>query len=80
MHGMLTYEASTTACLSYLGSVTIKSFGSWNLLKEGKIDSASPNYPYNFLYLFISVFYFLVFWLVKVPGVHLDEEVGIAPV
>mgnify|MGYP000998597300 FL=1 len=47
MVGMLTYEASITACLSLLGSATIKSLGSWN---------------------------FLVNWLVKVPGIHLDED------
>ncbi len=45
--GMLTYEASMTACLSLFGSATIKSLGSWN---------------------------FLVNWLVKVPGIHLDED------
>jgi hypothetical protein len=32
MVGMLTYEASTTACLSLLGSATSKSLGSWNFL------------------------------------------------
>ncbi len=28
--GILTYEASRTACLSFFGSATIKSLGSWN--------------------------------------------------
>ena len=51
--GMLTYEASTTAWESCLGSVTIRSLGSLN---------------------------FLVFWLVRVPGVHLLVEVERAPV
>ena len=32
MVGMLTYEASITACLSDLGSATIKILGSWNFL------------------------------------------------
>ena len=32
MVGMLTYEASITACLSLFGSATIKSLGSWNFL------------------------------------------------
>jgi hypothetical protein len=30
--GMLTYDASITACLSVFGSATIKSLGSWNFL------------------------------------------------
>ena len=30
--GMFTYEASRTACLSFFGSATIKSLGSWNFL------------------------------------------------
>ena len=51
--GMLTYEASMTACLSLLGSATIKSLGSWN---------------------------FLVNWLVKVPGIHLEDELAVVPV
>jgi hypothetical protein len=51
--GMLTYEASTTACLSLFGSATIKSLGSWN---------------------------FLVSWLVRVPGIHLDDELAVVPV
>ena len=51
--GMLTYEASTTACLSLFGSATIKSLGSWN---------------------------FFVNWLVKVPGIHLDDELAVVPV
>jgi len=51
MVGMLTYEASTTACLSDFGSATINNLGSWN---------------------------FLVFWLVRVPGVHLADEVDLA--
>jgi hypothetical protein len=32
MVGILTYEASITACLSNLGSVTIKTLGYWNFL------------------------------------------------
>lgn len=32
MVGMFTYEASITACLSDLGSATIKILGSWNFL------------------------------------------------
>lgn len=32
MVGMLTYEASMTACLSDLGSATIKILGYWNFL------------------------------------------------
>jgi len=53
MVGMLTYEASITACLSLFGSATIKSLGSWN---------------------------FLVNWLVRVPGIHLDDELAVHPV
>ena len=53
MVGMLTYEASMTACLSLFGSATIKSLGSWN---------------------------FLVSWLVRVPGIHLDDELAVVPV
>ncbi len=53
MVGMLTYEASMTACLSFFGSATIKSLGSWN---------------------------FLVSWLVRVPGIHLDDELAVHPV
>ncbi len=53
MVGMLTYEASITACLSFFGSATIKSLGSWN---------------------------FLVNWLVRVPGIHLDDELAVHPV
>ena len=30
--GMLTYEASMTACLSLFGSATINNLGSWNFL------------------------------------------------
>ncbi len=51
--GMLTYEASITACLSFFGSATIRSLGSWN---------------------------FLVNWLVRVPGIHLDDELAVHPV
>jgi len=32
MHGILTYEASTTACRSDFGSATITNLGSWNFL------------------------------------------------
>jgi len=32
MVGMLTYEASITACLSFLGSATTRSLGYWNFL------------------------------------------------
>jgi len=32
MHGMLTYEASTTAYLSDFGSATINNLGSWNFV------------------------------------------------
>ena len=32
MVGMFTYEASTTACLSDLGSATINNLGYWNFL------------------------------------------------
>jgi hypothetical protein len=53
MVGMLTYEASITACLSFLGSATIKSLGYWN---------------------------FFVNWLVRVPGIHLDDELAVHPV
>jgi hypothetical protein len=49
----LTYEASTTAWWSFLGSATIRSLGSWN---------------------------FLVNWLVRVPGIHLDEALAVHPV
>ena len=65
MQGMLAYDASTTACLSLLGSATIKSLGSLNL---EKLDD------------YTILIYCLVFWLVKVPGVHLEEEVAVAPV
>jgi len=51
MHGMLTYDASTTAYRSDFGSATINNLGSWN---------------------------FLVFWFVKVPGVHLADDVDLA--
>ena len=51
--GILTYEASTTAWWSFLGSATIRSLGSWN---------------------------FLVNWLVRVPGIHLDEALAVHPV
>lgn len=51
--GILTYEASTTACLSFFGSATITSLGYWN---------------------------FLVNWLVRVPGIHLDDELAVHPV
>jgi len=30
--GILTYEASITACLSFLGSATINNLGYWNFL------------------------------------------------
>ena len=53
MVGILTYEASITACLSLFGSATIKSLGSWN---------------------------FLVNWFVRVPGIHLDDELAVVPV
>lgn len=53
MVGIFTYEASTTAWLSDLGSATIRSLGSWN---------------------------FLVSWLVRVPGIHLEEALAVHPV